>query len=149
MDNITIRQLKNCELETALALVWHVFCEYEAPDYTQEGTNEFLKTINDTKIMSALTFYGAFIKDKLVGVIATRNNGAHIALFFVDGNFHRRGIGKRLFQKILNSADCPKLTVNSSPFAVPFYRKLGFNTTDSEQTVNGLRFTPMEYQINK
>lgn len=36
------------------------------------------------------------------------------------------------------------MTVNSSPYAVPVYEKLGFHATGSEQTVNGLRFTPME-----
>ena len=36
------------------------------------------------------------------------------------------------------------MTVNSSPYAVPVYHKLGFKDTGSEQMVNGLRFTPME-----
>ena len=36
------------------------------------------------------------------------------------------------------------MTVNSSPYAVPIYHKLGFKDTGSEQVVNGLRFTPME-----
>ena len=35
------------------------------------------------------------------------------------------------------------MTVNSSPYAVGIYRKLGFKAVDDEQSVNGLRFTPM------
>ena len=35
--------------------------------------------------------------------------------------------------------------VNSSPYAVEIYRHLGFVPTDDEQSVDGLRFTPMQY----
>ena len=39
-------------------------------------------------------------------------------------------------------------TVHSSPYAVEVYRHLGFVPTDEEQTVDGLRFTPMQYSAN-
>ena len=29
---------------------------------------------------------------------------------------------------------------------MPFYRAIGFVPTDEEKTVNGIRFTPMEYK---
>ena len=90
---------------------------------------------------------GAFADGRLVGVIATRSAGAHIALFFVEREYQGRGIGKKLFQRMLGGVPVSRLTVNSSPFAVPIYHKLGFLDTDKEQTVNGLRFTPMAYKI--
>ena len=37
------------------------------------------------------------------------------------------------------------ITLNAAPYGLPFYRKLGLRPTDTEQTVNGIRFTPMEY----
>ena len=88
--------------------------------------------------------YGAFKGDKLVGVIASRSEGTHVALFFVDGIFHRQGIGTKLFQTVRKDCHSVKMTVNSSPYAVPIYHKLGFVDVDKEQVVNGLRFTPME-----
>ena len=36
-------------------------------------------------------------------------------------------------------------TVNSSPYAEEVYQYLGFTQTDREQNVDGLRFTPMQY----
>ncbi len=139
-----IREIRQDEIEKALSLVWKVFQEYEAPDYTEEGTEEFYKSIHDESYLSELCCYGAFIHDELVGVIATRNSGTHIALFFVDGKYHRQGIGRQLFQTAQGANDSDKMTVNSSPYAVPVYHRLGFKDTDTEQTVNGLRFTPME-----
>jgi len=91
-----------------------------------------------------LRAFGAFENEKLVGVIATRSAGTHIALFFVRGEYQKKGIGKSLFQMALKECSSQKMTVNSSPYAVPIYHKLGFNETDKEQEVNGLRFTPME-----
>lgn len=146
MNVVVIRKIEKTAFDEAIALVWRVFKEYEAPDYTQQGIDEFYKSIHDKNFLSMLSVFGAFVNKKLVGVIATRNMGTHIALFFVDGNFHRQGIGKKLFQKVLEQGTASRVTVNSSPFAVPVYKKLGFLATDKEQTVNGLRFTPMAYE---
>jgi len=35
------------------------------------------------------------------------------------------------------------MTVFSSPFAVPIYQALGFESTDKEQVDNGIRYFPM------
>ena len=142
--DIHIRALDKNEITEALSLVWSVFMEYEAPDYSQEGVEEFYKSIHDESYLSQLCMYGAYKDNRLVGVIATRNEGTHIALFFVDGNYHRQGIGKKLFQTIKRECHSDKMTVNSSPYAVPVYHKLGFHDVDNEQVVSGLRFTPME-----
>ena len=56
--------------------------------------------------------------------------------------YHRRGVGTGLFERLRE--DFPgALTVNSSPFGLPFYERLGFTALSGEQTVNGIRFTPM------
>lgn len=144
---VIIKKIDKTAFDEALTLIWRVFQEYEAPDYTQQGIDEFYNSINDESFLSKLSMLEAFVNEELVGVIATRNNGEHIALFFVDGNYHRQGIGKMLFQKVLEQSTVSRVTVNSSPFAVPIYRKLGFIDTDKEQTVNGLRFTPMAYEV--
>jgi GNAT superfamily N-acetyltransferase len=142
--NCLVREIGAEETEEALALVWNVFQEYEAPDYTKEGVEEFYKSIHDEAYLSNLCWYGAFVQEKLVGILATRSAGTHIALFFVDGKYHRQGIGKRLYQLARSRNHLDKMTVNSSPYAVPVYHKLGFTDTDTEQVVSGLRFTPME-----
>ena len=72
-----VRRLYPEEIQSALDLCWEVFLQFEAPEYSEEGIQEF--------------------------------------------------------------------TVNSSPYAVEIYRHLGFEVMDQEQTVNGIRFTPMKY----
>ena len=45
MKLVKIRKILKEEMKKALELVWKVFLEYEAPDYTEEGIKEFKKTI--------------------------------------------------------------------------------------------------------
>ena len=69
----------------------------------------------------------------------------HICFFFVDGRYHRRGIGTRMFRRLLEDYPGETITLNSSPYGRPFYKAIGFVPTDEEKTVNGIRFTPMKY----
>ena len=62
--NISVRKLEQKETESALSLVWKVFREYEAPDYTKEGADEFYKSIYDEDYLSKLCLYGAFLCKK-------------------------------------------------------------------------------------
>ena len=138
-----IRKVEEKEMNYALDLVWRVFLEFEAPDYTEEGINEFKRTIDDKIWVNAREFYGAFDdNNKMLGVIATKDI-SHIALFFVEGEYHRQGIGKKLYEKVKKLNDKGFFTVNSSPYAHEVYKHLGFIDTDSEQCINGLRFIPM------
>ena len=60
-----------------------------------------------------------------------------------------QGIGKKLFLEAVRRSKTNIMTVNSSPFAIPVYKKMGFYETDSEKEKNGILFTPMMYNINK
>ena len=140
----TIRRLRADEIPAALKLIWKVFLQFEAPDYSAQGVRSFRANLDDKEKISLLTFYGAFDGETLVGTICLRPP-QHIGGFFVRGDYHRRGIGRALFNAM--RAGCGKhgFTVNSSPYAVEVYRHLGFAETDSEQLIDGIRFTPMIY----
>lgn len=134
------------ERAKALELVWQTFIQYEAPDYSKEGVETFRNSvIKNDDYLNNIVLYGAYEGDSILGVIATRNQGNHIALFFVDGKHHRQGIGKRLFHAILENSISNKITVNSSPYAVEIYHHLGFVDTSPEQITHGMRYTPMSY----
>lgn len=144
---IEIKPITNAKREGAIELIRAVFLKYEAPDYSMEGIETFEKTaIQNQDFLDRLEMYGAYQGERLIGVIATRNCGNHIALFFVDGNYHRQGVGKRLFQVVVENSTANEITVNSSPFAIEAYHHLGFVDTDCERIANGMRFTPMKFK---
>lgn len=141
-----IKKLHKSEKSIALNIAWSVFLEFEAPDYSNEGINTFRKFLDNEEEINKLKMFGAYEAGELVGLIATRNDGSHIALFFVHKGYQKRGIGRKLFEEILQGNDSKEITVNSSPFAVEIYRKLGFVETDKEHTRDGLRYIPMKFK---
>jgi|AGTN01.2.fsa_nt_gi Acetyltransferase (GNAT) family. len=146
-----VRELVREELAPAMALVWRVFSEFEAPEYGAEGVETFRAFIQPDEIIKLtgageMRVWGAFAQDALRGVIA-ENGAGHISLFFVQKEFHGQGIGRALFTRyadICRSAQIARITVNSSPCAVPVYHSLSFTDTDAERLTNGIRYVPME-----
>lgn len=146
---INIRKIKEAEMHSTLQLIKQVFMKFEAPDYSIEGISTFQNLVlNNPSFLNKLEFIGAFHEEKIIGVIATRNNKSHIALFFVHESHQRQGISKRLFKAVLDDTSANEITVNSSPYAVKIYERLGFKSISDEQIEDGIRYTPMKYVIN-
>ena len=141
-----IRRLSEYEIPVALDLAWRVFSEYESPDYSDEGTEEFRRCLHDEEYLYGIDYIGAFYDQKLIGLIGIRTELEHICFFFVDGQYHRKGVGTKMFDYLLENYKGNIITVNSSPYGLGFYKKLGFVPTEEEKTINGIRFTPMIYR---
>lgn len=62
-----------------------------------------------------------------------------------DEVFNNEGIGRKLWDFLRENSLSKIITVNSSPYAVPVYHKLGFVDTDTEQLSDGMRYTPMQF----
>lgn len=142
-SGVEIRVLPPEERQPALDLALRVFMEFNAPEYTQEGVESFRSTLTDRVYLRMLKTYGAFENGTLAGMLATRDSGSHIALFFVDGRYHRRGIGRCLFEAALRENRRKAMTVNASSYALEFYRRLGFVPADTQQLTDGITYTPM------
>lgn len=143
-DPLKIKRLAKKDTPQALKLTLDVFMEFEAPEYSEEGIEEFRKTLEDESFVGKLKFYGAYMNDELSGVLAMREP-QHISLFFVKAEHQGKGIGRKLFERMKRDYGVKIFTVNSSPFAVKIYEKLGFTADCPERTTNGIRYTPMSY----
>ena len=161
-DEFTFSELETEKLNEALSLVRDVFLEYQAPDYSGEGVGrspdgellahasgvaEFLRFIEPEAIMDMLSnnkmrIWTCDCNGEIIGVLAADNK--HIYLLFVSGQYHRRGIARKLLDMMIEYYGPSEISVNSSPYAVEAYRRLGFADTGKEQVVNGLRFVPMK-----
>ena len=141
-----IKEIEKAQIPKAIDLIWTTFLQFEAPDYSEEVVQSFKYFIEDKKMISTLEFWGAYDNRELKGVIATNENRRHICCFFVKAQYHRQGIGRKLWEYLLANCRNEMITVNSSPYAVPIYHKLGFVDTDVEQLSDGMRYTPMKYE---
>ena len=122
-----------------------LFFEFVAPDYNESGISNFFKFAEDEDLLKQLVFYAALHNNKIIGILAVDDKLNHICLFFVDKDLQNTGIGTALFKRFLNESMPEAVTVNSSPFAVKVYEKLGFTATGSRQVSDGIVNIPMRY----
>lgn len=158
IDKIVIRELDDSDkdIKPALELVMNVFKQYVEPEYSQQGIDTFYRFIEEDSIINNLgkndsfKMWAAYKNDNLVGVVAVKDSN-HISLFFVDSKYQKQGVGKKLFTTVVALAiknKIKRITVNSSPFATPIYHHYGFKDTGVEKNIDGIRFTPMEYDLS-
>lgn len=150
-----IRPLHRSEWSEAMKLAWNTFLIYEAMEYSGEGVKNFKDFVNDPNlkkmfIAGEYQVWGAFDAGVIVGILSVRNR-SHISLLFVDSDYHRRGIGaamlSRLFADAKNEQGLTEMTVNSAPYAVGFYHKMGFTDLAEQMESDGIIYTPMIIHI--
>lgn len=146
----------NKNIMQALDLVWRVFERCDLEDYEEVGVQTFryfIRRENIESMMDAgeIVFFGAYESSRLIGVIAMRG-GFHISLLFVDEQYQRQGVAKKLVRRAVaycleQSESLSHITVNASPKGVPAYLAMGFYPLSTEQKKDGIRFTPMRIDL--
>ena len=152
ITEITADTLKRSNV---LQLVWRVFEEFVAYQHSAESVREFQNYFEYANIKrlldnSEMKMWGCFHDGEIIGMIATKHS-CHISLLFVDKKYHRQGIARALYQKVIEECSeidgCSEISVNSSLYAVEAYQRLGFVATDTEQMKNGIRFVQMKHKF--
>ncbi len=148
---VQIRQGKPADATLVSALSQRVFDQTVAPGCTTEGITEFHR-YTDAHTWAARQGAGhitllAEVEGRPVGLIEVRE-AHHISLLFVDQPWQRQGIGRQLLDRALAHArrqrpGLRQLAVNAAPSAVTAYECLGFQRSEPERTVDGIRFVPM------
>lgn len=152
---ISYRLSKSGEEKYIHKLIKDVFNEFIAPTYSKQGIETFFDYIQPDKLHKRSndnSFLIVAVEGKKISGVIEIREFKHISLMFVKKTSHRQGITKELLQKSLKicknkNPDINKITVNSSPYAVPIYNKLGFSQSDIEQVKDGIRFIPMEMNL--
>lgn len=156
MDKLRYQPFEKGQEKLVSEMVWEVFLEFEAPDYSDAGIETFKAFIAPEKLAHEIEsngykIYCCYEGDTLAGVIALRNI-THISLLFVRSSHHKRGIAKQLLKLAAEEitekySGVNELTVNSSPYAVEIYKRLGFVPADDMQERDGLIFMPMKKSL--
>ena len=153
---VAIHPLLDTDIERALALVLRSFDDAVAPDYEQAGVDAF-HAIAEPAALRARIAGGSIVRvaivdRQIVGVVEfTANAGkpAHLTMLFVDPTYQRKTAGRSLLFHAIDTCKqrdpAPlRMTVSSSPIAVPFYEKHFFQATGEQTNTNGIVATPMD-----
>lgn len=148
-------EIKHANLDDIPAvnqLIHDVHEEFNARDYDPQGVELFELLISAPAIEDRYRNQGqvaltAVDQGKIVGYIEMRNE-SHIMLFFINPAYHGQGLGRNLFEQartecIARYDGIEAFTVNASRYGVPFYEKLGFESTSPEEKTAGIVYTPM------
>ena len=144
-----IREAKP-EHSESISILINSVAHYFTLDPSGKGAEFFLESITPEAIRSYISdpsyyYLVAFQDEELAGVAALKE-GTHLFHLFVAPPFQKKGLSRQLWDAIQDGAklDNSKFTVNSTPYAVPVYEKLGFNVTGPRTEMNGIAFVPME-----
>lgn len=155
MGKIVCEEMSSGEEQAVCKLVEHVFDELVAPDYEQEGIDEFFRFANAAAMAERVRSGGYVLvakqSGKLVGVLEFMPPD-RIAMLFVT--LPGQGIAKELVARAIKKARCEKhaiskVTVHSSLQAEKAYQKMGFRRSGSIAIEHGIRHIPMELLLGK
>lgn len=114
-------------------------------DFVQPGP--ILEKLEEGKSLTWVATLGK----KVVGTIEVRD-GHHISLLFVDDNYHKLGIAKKLVslatEKDKLNTKVTEISVHSSPYALEIYKRMGFKQLEEEQEQDGIRYIPMKKKLS-
>jgi GNAT superfamily N-acetyltransferase len=153
MMKATYRMMRPEDRESVFALVERGFDQFVRADFAEEGIAEFARAARLMVFEQPPEHFVMVAEgdDHIVGMIDMRDH-SHICLFFVEPSCIGKGIGRGLLGCAVaecrkHNADLQQIDVNSSLWAVPVYRKLGFRQRKPEQIINGIRFVEMVKEL--
>ena len=148
----TIRPARPEDVCPAIDLALHVYMEYSAPQSTPEGIAHFLASCEDETMLEKYSsgqwhMHVALDRETIIGMVCEKR-GTHISRLYVDPAYHRQGIAKALMDAIIAAMNTPRITLNSSLHALPFYTNYGFTPT-GEECPHSKNITPMVYDTQR
>jgi hypothetical protein len=153
MDELTFCQLGPQDVRSSLEVVRAAFDLSVAPQYPPEGIENFYTYASEQAMTERLEkgvhLFGAFVGQTLVGILEFKAKD-HVSLFLFILTGRGRAWARKLWDYALEELGkiyppIHWIGVNSSPYAVPIYQKLGFTAKGPIQEKGGVIFQEMEW----
>jgi GNAT superfamily N-acetyltransferase len=144
-----IRRFKKEDSQEVCKMVSRVFNEFVASEFTKRAVQKWLKEqVPEEQIKRAKTgdVYVAISDNKIIGMIEGKENN-RITRLFVDKKYHRRGIARKLvnkIEKLYKKRGAKKMLIRSSSYATKFYEKMGYKKTRGLVKKDGMIYQPMK-----
>lgn len=150
-NDVAYRPMTPADIPAVSQLVACVFDIFVAPEYSPGGVQEFHRYITEaafeTRFNGDYFNMVAVANTEIVGMIEMRNH-EHISLLFIDPAYQHQGIARTLVTQAIHLCQLyrpalSEISVNSSPFAVPFYKRVGFSQIGDQQVSDGMIYVSM------
>ena len=145
-----LEKVTHKDLDSILKLGEAVNEEHVVPLLNAEGQQAIrsalksdIEQVTDTEVYSAVK---AVIGNEIIGYIAWRQ-GNYIGQLYVKTECHGFGVAKRLVEEMKKRSGARLIRVKASIYALGFYRNVGFKPVSEELSINGIRYVPMELNV--
>ena len=149
MDNITIRELTDSDLDEVSEIVTRNLLEINTKDYPMEEMLDSATRFSKENIKKTLSYRKkVFVAVKSNEIVGTAGLEADwnkvkdtywILTVFVKPEYHNKGIGRILMEKLeeyAKSINAKKLIVPASITGCEFYHKLGYKYKNNKKELD-------------
>lgn len=149
-----IRKFQKKDVKEVALLISQTYKKFNSSDYFEKkAAQDYIQLFNPKKTSEdnilkifnrATIFYVAKEGEKIIGTI--RGDPKRISSLFVDGEQHKKGIGKKLvlrFEKEAKKQGSKEIKLRSQLYSVIFYEKMGYKKTRGIINAKGLKVYPM------
>ena len=149
---IKIRKFKKERAKEVCKLIIDCFNEFVAPSFSKKASNEYLARVTPEILIEnskskERDIYVAIKNNQIIGIIEGVKN-YRIVWLFVNKKFYKKGIGKKLVNKIesiFKKRGGKIMKIRSSLYSVKFYEKIGYKKSRGiVKTKKGVVFQPMK-----
>ena len=145
-----IRPIADTDIAAVAAMMRALSQEFIVHEGSAAAASSFVRENDEPDLRgfigAGIMYHVAEKAGHIVGFIAVREQ-KHLFHMFVAKQHHRQGIAAALWkvarQAAMEAGNPGLFTVNSSNFAVPVYRAMGFVQTEPTQSKNGIFYNPM------
>lgn len=136
----------------ASELISKTFAKFNVKEGNKKAIRDYINFYNHKKNIKEIKknflkcpiFWVVEESGKIVGII--RGNKSRIVNLFVDGKYHKKGIGRRLikrFEDVARKLNSNNIKVRASLYSVNFYLRSGYKKTTGVRNMNGIKIQPM------
>ncbi len=147
-----IRKLEQRDLARVSSLCMKAFMDSVAPSLSNEGVETFQSIASVSGFSNRMKEDNTILvyeeNGKVKGVIELKE-GRHVAMLFVAPDFQERGVGRALVSAITPYTRTETITVSASLNSISAYFRYGFKCAGDPDEKSGLKYQPMELELNK
>ncbi len=153
-----IRKFKISDTVPVANLISRTFATFNNKEGTRKSVQRYIDNYNPKKndvknikngFLQTPLFFVAEDNGKIIGIVRGTKN--RVVNLFVYGNYHGKGIGKKLMQKFEREAKkhhSNEIRIRASLFAIKFYQGVGYKKTTAIRNFRGLKVQPMRKILN-
>ena len=151
--NFNIRRFKKKDSKEVSNLIFKIFEEFNAKDLPKRSIQFFMEKYSEKEISEKwIKDYVIIVEDKnkIIAIGRAKKNG-WITHCYVDKDYMNEGIGKVVMYRLenwLKRTRNRKILLNSSPYALGFYKSLEYKPRGRKKSHHGIQMYPMEKWLN-